>query len=31
MARLNGKSVPYSSTKPSLCCTQVLNTQTFMS
>ena len=29
--RLNGKSVPCSSTRPSLCCTQVLNTQTFMS
>ena len=31
LARLNGKSVPGSSTRPSLCCTQVLNTQTFMS
>ena len=31
MARLNGKSVPCNSTRPSLCCTQVLKTQTFMS
>ena len=31
LAKLNGKSVPCSSTRPSLCCTQVLNTQTFMS
>ena len=31
LARINGKSVPCSSTRPSLCCTQVLNTQTFMS
>ena len=31
LARLNRKSVPCSSTRPSLCCTQVLNTQTFMS
>ena len=27
LARINGKSVPCSSTRPSLCCTQVLNTQ----
>ena len=26
LARINGKSVPCSSTRPSLCCTQVLNT-----
>ena len=31
LARLNGKSMPCSSTRPSLCCTQVLNTQTLMS
>ena len=31
LARLNGKSVPCSSTRPLLCCTQVLNTQAFMS
>ena len=31
LPRINGKSVPCSSTRPSLCCTQVLNTQTFMS
>ena len=31
LARINGKSVPCSSTRPSLCCAQVLNTQTFMS
>ena len=31
LARLNGKSVPCSSTRPSLCCTKVLNTQIFMS
>ena len=31
LAGINGKSVPCSSTRPSLCCTQVLNTQTFMS
>ena len=31
LARLNGKSVPCSSMRPSLCCTEVLNTQTFMS
>ena len=31
LARINGKSVPCSLTRPSLCCTQVLNTQTFMS
>ena len=29
--RLNGNSVPCSSTRPSLCCTQVLDTQRFMS
>ena len=29
LTRLNGKSLPCSSTRPSLCCTQVLNTQTF--
>ena len=28
---LNGRSVPCSSTRPSLCCTQIVNTQTFMS
>ena len=31
LARINGKSVPCSLTRPSLCCTQVLNTETFMS
>ena len=31
LARLNGKSMRCSSMRPSLCCTQVLNTQTFMS
>ena len=31
LARLNGKSMPCSSTKPSLCCAQILTTQTFMS
>ena len=31
LARINGKSVPCSSTRPSLCCTQVLNKKTFMS
>ena len=31
LARIKGKSVPCSPTIPSLCCTQVLNTQTFMS
>ena len=31
LASINGKSVPCSSTRPSLCCTQILNTQTFMS
>ena len=31
LASLNGKSIPYSSTRPLLCCTQILNTQTFMS
>ena len=31
LARLNGKSVPCGSMRPSLCCTQVLNTETFMS
>ena len=31
LVRLNGKSVPCNSTRPSLCCTQVLNIQTFMS
>ena len=29
--RLNGKSMHCSSTRPSLCCTQIVNTQTFMS
>ena len=29
--RLNGNSIPCSSTRPSLYCTQVLNTQTFTS
>ena len=29
--KLNGNSMPCSSTRPSLCCTQVLNTQTFTS
>ena len=29
--RLNGRSVPCNSTRPSLCSTQVLNTQTLMS
>ena len=28
--RLNGKSMPCSSTRPSLCFTQIVNTQTFM-
>ena len=31
LAGTNGKSAPCSSTRPSLCCTQVLNTQRFMS
>ena len=31
MTRLNGNSMPCSSKRPSLCCTQVLNTQTFTS
>ena len=31
LARLNEKFVPCSSTRPSLCCTEVLNTQTSMS
>ena len=31
LTRLNGNSMPCSSTRPSLCCTQVLNTQTFTS
>ena len=31
LARLNYKSMPCSSMRPSLCCTQVLNTHTFMS
>ena len=31
LVRLKGKSVPCSSTRPSLCYTQILNTQTFMS
>ena len=31
LARINGNSVPCSSTRPSLCCTQVLNIQTFTS
>ena len=29
--RLNGKSIPFSSTRPSQCCVQIVNTQTFMS
>ena len=28
LLRLNGKSLPCSSTRPSLCCTQIVNTQT---
>ena len=31
LTKLNGNSMPCSSTRPSLCCTQVLNTQTFTS
>ena len=31
LARLSGKSMPCSSKKPSVCCTQILKTQTFMS
>ena len=31
LIRLNGNSTPCCSTRPSLCCTQVLNTQTFIS
>ena len=31
LTRLNGNSMHCSSTRPSLCCTQVLNTQTFTS
>ena len=31
LTRLNGNSMPCSSKRPSLCCTQVLNTQTFAS
>ena len=31
LARLNGNFMPCKSTRPSLCCTQVLNTQTYMS
>ena len=31
LVRLNGKSMLCSSTRPSLCCTQIVNTQTFMS
>ena len=31
LVRLNGKSMPCSSTRPSLYCTQIVNTQTFMS
>ena len=31
LVRINGKSEPCSSTRPSLCCTQALNTKTFMS
>ena len=31
LTRLNGNSMPCSSTRPSLCCTQVFNTQTFTS
>ena len=31
LARLNGMSMPCGSTRTSSCCTQVLNTRTFMS
>ena len=31
LTRLNGNSMPCSSTRPSLCCTQVFNIQTFTS
>ena len=31
LVRLNGKSMPCSSTRPSLCCSQTVNTQMFMS
>ena len=31
LVRLNGKSMPCSSTRPSPCSTQIINTQTFMS
>ena len=31
LTKLNGNSMPCSLTRPSLCCTQVLNTQTFTS
>ena len=31
LARLNGKSTPCSSTRPSLCCTQILNTNNYES
>ena len=31
LVRLNGKCMPCSSTRPSLCCAQIVNTQTFMS
>ena len=31
MHRQNGKSVPCSSTRPSLCCAQIVNTQAYMS
>ena len=31
LVRLNGKYMPCSSTRPSLSCTQIVNTQTFMS
>ena len=31
LTRLNGNSIPYTSLRPSLCCTQELNTQAFTS